>query len=267
MSSVRSVSFLYVRLYLLRLNRRKHPSLRLPAFFKRSCPPHPTPTLHPHSALNTVCLVTHGGTGVHLYFLRVYLSLLPTSQDKEAHEGSAGGNGEDARTQVDAGKKKEGWKEGRREAFAISFWSAAKCTERSGGNARAVHLFKPAGRRFTLDTPPRGGGESAVDGFICCRQGPGSEAQRSGSRKNTENNVTPPHPRDEARIKSQIKPNGSTASAFMLRGFDALCPSLEALTSFITSTTCSTLQKQRFNQIIVNQMDHKWGEINYFPAF
>lgn len=65
------------------------PSFCLPVFFKHSLfPPHPTPPPHQRPALHTVCLVTHGGTSVHLYFLCARLSLLPTSQDKEAHEGS-----------------------------------------------------------------------------------------------------------------------------------------------------------------------------------
>lgn len=30
----------------------------------------------------------------------------------------------------------------------VSRWSAAKCTDRSNGNAQSVHLFEPAGHRY-----------------------------------------------------------------------------------------------------------------------
>lgn len=156
------------------------------------------------------------------------------AKTKRAHEGSTGGAGEDAHAQVDGGRTRDEKNEGR-EAPAVSFWSAAKCSQRSDGKARAVHLFKPAGRRLTSDTPPRGGdGGSAGDGFICCRRGRGS-----GGAGRTMRTTWPP--------SRKSNKNGSAASGSVLKGSSS--PGRASISSscpFIRPSACCILYKQHF---------------------
>lgn len=152
----------------------------VPAFFKRSYSPtislpSPTPTSPSSVLLSTLFVWSHMAAFVFPVFVCVFV----TAANQPRQRGPRGIDQRYQRRRLHAGrwrkkeKKKERKKEGGvRRGEGGAFWSAAKCTKRSGGNARELHLFKAAGHRFTLDRPPS---RRRRDGFVCCRLGPGWE--------------------------------------------------------------------------------------------